>query len=642
MSQYTPSYGQPVGGPTWMGSPPRPKPLDLFTAKEQMMRAGDPQARRAEGMKLGLIPMDAPPQSQGRGGGGGRAGRGGGGGPTFGFAPTNFSDGSRYNAEGYRADGRKKIQGFSADAAGLPDFGGLNEFYANQEGTQGNRTNPAFYAGSENNNQPFSSPEIAGALDKNGMELVPFAGDVIPVPKRDQGSPDVDPAGMPFAVRRDGEIRVNQDGSVVPLKQGLYLPPQAGVVLTPEQQVTIPQLPNEVVPTEALTMLTDEWARGKQAANDARLAQSGITDYGGGFKALSNPYGTGSAVPAGVPQARYFADERGQMQPMADGKLIPMPDPLATEPGAQAWAALNGIMPADPRIPREQIQLNAQDMQTGAMDRRANDLFGLQQAEAVGLAAQIQQNLKDRRAAGLPMMAPQAMVTPNPGAGAMASATPADRNVRAPLAQIAGLPMIPGLPMSAVRGGQTAMNRYLDSPAGRQAVGQQMLQRAMTPPVDNTPSFVPLPGTGYGMAYAGNRPFSTVPMLQQQQQTQDPNANLLADVERAQSPLTLQTIMQRSNDPAVIKAARSRLDKMQSAAPVEDYVFRTDPVTGKLDQQKWVKGKKPPPGYQRMQDENNDGVPDAMQPQQPMGSNVAPTADVKNMIKGLFARPAGR
>jgi hypothetical protein len=49
-----------------------------------------------------------------------------------------------------------------------------------------------------------------------------------------------------------------------------------------------------------------------------------------------------------------------------------------------------------------------------------------------------------------------------------------------------------------------------------------------------------------------------------------------------------------------------------------------DPITNKLDVQKWEKGKKVPPGYQRMEDENNDGVPDAMQLQGQGGTGTPP------------------
>jgi hypothetical protein len=82
--------------------------------------------------------MNAPPAAfggypgagggSGGGGGGGRhMSRGGGGDGSFSFAPAAFGDGSRYNAEGRRPDGRKKIEG------GVSREGkGLNDFYAMQ------------------------------------------------------------------------------------------------------------------------------------------------------------------------------------------------------------------------------------------------------------------------------------------------------------------------------------------------------------------------------------------------------------------------------------------------------------------------------------------------------------------------------
>jgi hypothetical protein len=61
----------------------------------------------------------------------------------------------------------------------------------------------------------------------------------------------------------------------------------------------------------------------------------------------------------------------------------------------------------------------------------------------------------------------------------MQAAAPRFMPGQAPLAQQVGLSTMPGLPMSAVRGGMTSMNRFLDSRAGRDAVGQQMLQQAI-------------------------------------------------------------------------------------------------------------------------------------------------------------------
>jgi hypothetical protein len=157
---------------------------------ELMQRLGN-EAPAAQAARAGQTMFREPGGGTGYGGGSrSRGSQGGGGGPTFGFAPTNFRNGSRYNAEGYRADGRRRIEGFSRKAAGLPDYGGLNEFYANQEGTRGDRTNPAFYQGSEDNNQPPTSPEIAGQLDKKNETLVPFAGGIVRTNKPNAGNFD--------------------------------------------------------------------------------------------------------------------------------------------------------------------------------------------------------------------------------------------------------------------------------------------------------------------------------------------------------------------------------------------------------------------------------------------------------------------
>lgn len=545
--------GRSIAGPTWAGG-------------KAEGNAALPQRRRPMAPLLPLNPVPAlmPPGNLPSSGGGA-------------MMPSPRPRASGSFKAGFAPDDGQRIQGFSREAAGLPAFGGLDEFYVNQEGTPGNRTNPAFYQGSENNNQPWSSTEIAGQLKQNNMELVPFAGQIMPVPKRENGGP-VTP-GQPYLVGERGP------------------------------EVIIPQAPGQVIPTQDLTMLSDEWARQKVAADQQRQAASGITDLGGGFKTLSNRYGTGVAVPgsAGPAPVRGFADERGVLAPLPGGGFAPVPDPLAGTP----WGTMNGIQPADPQPVRDYIAAEARAMVPGAMERQGNDLTLAQGAEAAQLANQIGVNLQNRKQMGLPMRAPVIDV-PMQVLPAPASQRPATTNVpssNVPLAQAVGLPNIPGLPMSAVRGGRTAMNRFLQSPQGQQAVGQQMLQQAMTPPVDTTPQFVPIPGTGYGMAYAGARPMGTLPM---QSQTTDPSANLMADVERAESPLTLRTIMQRATDPKIIAAARKRLDAMTPQS-TEDMIYRIDPETQKVETVKWQKGKKVPLGYQRMEDENNDGVPDQMQ-----------------------------
>lgn len=220
MSQYTPSYGQPVGGPTWMGSAPRPGPAPLTGSArlDRMSRAGDPMMRKAEAMKLGLTPLPDLPS----GGGGsapsrGRAGAGGG--PTYGFAP----------------DDGKRIKGFSREAAGLPNFGGLDQFYAQQD-----RRVPAFYNGSEDSTGQ-SAAEVAGRVQAAGKMLMPVGDQGLSMvqprtamPLRDSGGSVK--VGQPYAVARPGEVRLNADGSVSPQPMGVHVPSQDGYVLTPEQQ----------------------------------------------------------------------------------------------------------------------------------------------------------------------------------------------------------------------------------------------------------------------------------------------------------------------------------------------------------------------------------------------------------------------
>lgn len=653
MSQYTPSYGQPVGGITWMGSAPRPKPLDRYTAKDQMMRAGDPQARRAEGMKLGLIPMDAPPQSQGGGGGGGRAGRGGGGGggPTFGFAPTNFSDGSRYNDSGYRADGRKKIQGFSPEAAGLPGFGGLDQLYAQQD-----RSVPAFYNGSENSTGQ-SAAEVAGRVQAGGNMLVPVGNEGLSmVEPRADGGP-VTP-GKPYVVGERGPE--------------LIVPQQAGTVI-----------PNDALPQRGTPGYL-QIARGidQYAVNPfvAGMQDLGKIGYGmaeqtrDNMATLGNAVGTTAGflreqplkqgmkgldwflngpqiVPTPAPVPKAGAAEMQRIGQKVDQWMqnAPPPTVAAAPPPSFMPASAMPAMPAPmlaPTAPLPPMQIGAPAM-TGVT---APEMMPAPGWAAAGLPGAGPQTGQVAQFMGPDPTVQYSSAPPTRSAGAMPTRLPPE------LTQAPAL--MPGLSYYQTR---LAQRNFSRSPAGVQFfLNQQEYDRrnpqpaaptaaaapGMVPegfmavpktflpdgqvqswglqpkpeaPADVTPKLVPLPGTAYGMAFAGDRPMNTVPM---QQPTESPSRIqqfLLTQVARAEKPETLRKLMNSTDDLQVIEAASKKLDKL---APKDstDQIYRVDPITNKLEKETWEKGKKlPPGGWQRMEDENNDNVPDAMQ-QQPQGT----------------------
>jgi hypothetical protein len=504
----------------------------------------------------------------GTGGGGsapsrGRAG-GGGGGPSYKFAPTHFDDGSRYNDKGYRPDGRKKIQGFSREAAGLPNFGGLNEFYANQESTPGKkgmpatRTNPAFHQGSENNDQPFSSTEIAGQLDKRNETLVPFAGGIVRTNKPGVGNFD-----------QGGFLRAGETGNVV--QDGR---PELAVPLDGSAPVPLVD-PMAMTAAKDLVILSND-----QMKMLPQLRRDGITPLGGGRAVMSNRRGTGFVIngPGGLPQA----DEKGvidvestkasrgraQMAAFDDGYVLQkdrpglkyVPDPLAGTPMGQ----ISGIMPNDPALVRQGIA------QFQAANQSATNAVNAVNPATWAAEMQLRNPMLRAWDAGQGTRG-------RPLPSTMQSPAPSFMPGQAPLAQQVGLPNIPGLPMSAVRGGRTAMNRFLQSPQGQQAVGQQMLQQAMTPPeAPLQPWALPVPGGqeviyGVGRNVMGTRT-PEAPMADE---------DLLAEAYRVDTPEELRALMGKTRNMAIIKEARNRLDKMTTSTTPTDEVY-WDPVNRKM------------------------------------------------------------
>jgi len=536
--------------PVWLGGKPRPPSAMSPTLRKPGGYGAQPAGPLIPDFAFGTLPEQMQGNMPGQPGVPGR-GQGGGGGPSFGFAPTNFRDGSRYNAEGYRADGRKKIQGFSREAAGLPNFGGLNEFYANQEGTPGNRTNPAFYQGSENNDQPFSSTEIAGQLDKRNETLVPFAGGIVRTNKPGVGNFD-----------QGGFLRAGQTGKVV--QDGR---PELAVPLDGSAPVLLVD-PMAMTAAKDLVILSND-----QMKMLPQLRRDGITPLGGGRAVMSNQYGTGLAMPGagGLP----MADEKGvidveatkasrgraQMAAFDDGYVLQkdrpglkyVPDPLAGTPMGQ----ISGIMPNDPALVRQGIA------QFQAANQSATNAVNAVNPATWAAEMQLRNPLLRTWEAGggtqgRPL--PSTMQTP----------APRFMPGQAPLAQQVGLPTMPGLPMSAVRGGMTSMNRFLDSRAGREAVGQQMLQQAMTPPeAPLQPWALPVPGGqeviyGVGRNVMGTRT-PEAPMADE---------DLLAEAYRVDTPEELRALMGKTRNMAIIKEARNRLDKMTtSSAPTKDVYY---------------------------------------------------------------------
>lgn len=144
-----------------------------------------------------------------------------------------------------------------------------------------------------------------------------------------------------------------------------------------------------------------------QAANDARLAESGVTDMGGGFKALDNQYGTGFAKPMTPQEA-------------ADRKAGKTRGVIADEKGLVDVGAMMKNAGTGTTVPYQEKQPDEFQASKNVVDHRANIQAGIA-AAAPGMA--------ERRAADAQAIAGKiaAAVPPPPGAAAKPAPLPDDR-----------------------------------------------------------------------------------------------------------------------------------------------------------------------------------------------------------------------
>lgn len=169
---------QTPGGMAGMMNGPAAPMLGLNTDPASMAMGGLPN-RLGPGLGFGgnlmqgnpgALMTSLPAMPAGGGGGGSSGGSGGGGGQSFGFAPSHFANGDRYNAGGARPDGRHRMEGFSYKDHNLPAWGGVDQNYAMQDRGVG-----AFYPGSAEANGT-SAPEIVGRLHNKGITSAPGGG----------------------------------------------------------------------------------------------------------------------------------------------------------------------------------------------------------------------------------------------------------------------------------------------------------------------------------------------------------------------------------------------------------------------------------------------------------------------------------
>lgn len=112
------------------------------------------------------------------------------------------------------------------------------------------------------------------------------------------------------------------------------------------------------------------YAARQQQARDDELFKSGIIDYGGGNRTLSNRYGTGYAAPMITPQPGVFNDGGNAVMVLPGKGIKPIADVV---PAGNPWSA--GQMPFDAAAQRQDIASATARMLPGAESRRAADLF---------------------------------------------------------------------------------------------------------------------------------------------------------------------------------------------------------------------------------------------------------------------------
>jgi hypothetical protein len=261
-------WGNPQGNVTWAGGSPVMPPAFPGTTHAMPWQTGMPQpwmpqqnwmAQHSFGMPAGLPPL--PTESSGYSGGGG-------GGSSFGFAPSHFADGSRYNADGYRPDGRKKI-----DATAGPDLAHDNKAtqFMNQQGPPTTAALPGSAAQANGQLQAWQQPkrmatggflppgqtaivgdnrygspgpnaEMIQALPGGGVAVAPNPANVPPPPKVYETQPD-SMTGMRVSQPPPPIISQQTPPAMSPAAQALLKKNQpfwSGIIPQPVKDIAVP------------------------------------------------------------------------------------------------------------------------------------------------------------------------------------------------------------------------------------------------------------------------------------------------------------------------------------------------------------------------------------------------------------------
>lgn len=243
---------------------------------------------------------------------GGSSGGGGGGGASY--APTNFANGDRYNANGYRADGRKKIEGGVSKPSG-----GLDANYAMQErNPDGSRKYDAFSNGSvaDDKSAGHTADEAANAMHDKGYGYGPQGQGTRRIPGYASGASglDLQPGNTiitgeraPEAItkRHDGTLDIKPLSSVhgQPLDESVFIGAGASPEWAREAMTWDPE--DQMLGLEAL-LTKDPRQRNFERARD-----------------------NGELTPTNVAQAQQFAAKQGfAFDPKSGYSALPSTGPV--------------------------------------------------------------------------------------------------------------------------------------------------------------------------------------------------------------------------------------------------------------------------------------------------------------------------
>lgn len=220
---------------------------------------------------------------------------------------------SRYDEDGYRRDGRKKIQGYSQSQGPVRTYGGLNEYYALQD-----RNNRAFadprFPGKSAGEISQNAQAVGQQINRSGQAEDAYSNRFRRSTSREENVAAAKRSGA-FAKLRKGYNRANPAKRMD--REGNITDAPAPVV----KRLTATsgeELPEVVVEAPATPKFKYAPVTPRQMYKDA-ASQRSIISRDDGSAEITSAYGSGSSTPraASTPEATV-KDDFGNIVPMKD------------------------------------------------------------------------------------------------------------------------------------------------------------------------------------------------------------------------------------------------------------------------------------------------------------------------------------